>query len=449
MRYDLGLMDMYPIEVSGTKIENDPMFEVTLKSKIDPQKLEDAVYRAMKFHPLFATQVRYDGSYFLQSNNRPVKLIHAKLKERPLEFCSTTNGYPWQMCWYDRTITLEWCHGITDGRGAFDFIKSVLSIYCGMEVPVVPRKIMLGPGLEPFVNKKEKGVDYSVDPKGFSKRALPVYDRGFKTDCYVLSAKAEEITKLSTETGSSPSVVFSVLLSQAIRNQLPAKERNKNVACNIVMDLRKPLKYETMHNCVEYKRITYQDKHNSMSFADICHEYKKKLDHARIPENVVRMITERVNEFELAHVVKFKSLRHGVMKIAGEIMKDTDCNCVMTYLGKTDFPEEVNEMIEDFQFRVWHDFGECILAAVDFNGTFRMNLCENYMEKGIVENFITLCAEAGIHINCLSTMEYEQGRFVEEGNTKTKVKLRRSEERAPKESRAPFPEALGSPAMFL
>lgn len=449
MRYDLGLMDMYPIEASGTTIENDPMFKITLKSKIDPVVLEDAVYRAIRFHPLFGTQVRFDDVYYLQTNNRPVKLVHAKDSSRPLDFCKNTNGYPWQLCWYDRTITFEWCHGVTDGRGALDFLKTMLSIYCGMKFPVVPRKIMLGPGLEPFVDSKEKGIGYKMEPAGFSKRTLPVYKRGYKTDCHVLSADTKEIIDLSHKTGSSPSVVLSVLLSQAIRKHLPANASNRNVACNVVMDLRKCFVYETMHNCAEYKRITYQDKHDSMSFKEICADYKAILDHARIRENVVRMVTERIASFRALHYVHSKGIRHAAMHVIARLLKDSDCNCVLTYLGKTDFPEEVNAQIEDFQFRVWHDFGECILAAVDFNGTFKINICENYIEKGIVEDFIELCAEQGIYWNYLESTEYEQGHFVEESSIRTKISERNSEERAPRETLLPFPDPLGSPAVFL
>ena len=414
MRYDLGLMDMYPIEASGTIIENDPMFKIVMKEEVDPIKLEDSVYRAIKFHPLFGTQVGYDGSYYLETNNRPVKIIHADEANRPLEFCKGTNGYPWQICWWENSITFEWCHGVTDGMGALDFIRTMLCAYCGMEFEKIPRKIMLGPGLEPFVDQKERGVNFNIQPKGFSTSAMPIYDRGYETDCHVLQGSTQEILSVSRANESCPSAVLAVLLSRALRSYIPEKVRNRNVACNVVMDLRRPLRYETMHNCVEYKRITYQDKHDGMSIGDISREYKQVLDNARIRENVVRLITERVNLFKAYHLVKNKKRRKQVLGLIGKFMKDSDCNCVLTYLGDVRFPEKVAAHIEDIQVRCWHDFGECCMACLDFNGVFTINICENYIKKGVVAKFIELCEEEGIHLVEKETFKFEQRHFVEE-----------------------------------
>lgn len=414
MRYNLGLMDQYPIEASGSIIENNPMFRVVLKEEVDPILLEDSIYKALKFHPLFETQVEFDKDYYLLSNNRPVRILKISEDKRPKHFGKFTNGYPWQVCYYDKTITFEWLHGVSDGVGAFAFLKHVLDAYCGSKMPEIQRRFQLAPGLEPFFDKKQKGINYEIDPQGFNVKDLPVYNRGYKTDCHVLKAKTEEIIKVSKDNESSIAPVLAILLSKAVRGHINKKARNKNVACNIVMDLRRPLNYETMHNCVEYKRITYMDKHEDMSFKDVAMEYKKKLDNARIPENVVRAITERVSEFEMFHIIKTKKLRKLVLKNVAKFIKDTDCNLVTTYLGKQEFSQEIYDKVEDIQFRVWHDFGECIMACMDYNGTFTINICENYIEKGIVEDFIKLSRAEGINWDYVDVTQFEQATFVEE-----------------------------------
>ena len=89
-------------------------------------------------------------------------------------------------------------------------------------------------------------------------------------------------------------------------------------------------------------------------------------------------------------------------------MKHTDCNFVLTYLGKMDLGEEVMKGIYDFSFRSWTDFGECNLAAIDFGGTLVLNICENFYNKGIVKDFIDICNEKGIHFEIEKEYEYEQ-----------------------------------------
>ena len=88
-------------------------------------------------------------------------------------------------------------------------------------------------------------------------------------------------------------------------------------------------------------------------------------------------------------------------------MKHTDSNFVFTYLGKMDLSEEVMKGISDFSFRSWTDFGECNLAAIDFNGTLILNICENFYNKEIIKDFINICNEMGIHFEIDSEYEYE------------------------------------------
>lgn len=69
------------------------------------------------------------------------------------------------------------------------------------------------------------------------------------------------------------------------------------------------------------------------------------------------------------------------------------------------------EGIADFQFRSWTDFGECNIAALDFNGTLLLNICENYQNKKIVPTFIQLCREQGMYIEELKCIEFEQANY--------------------------------------
>ena len=63
MRYNLGLMDQYPIEAAGSTIENNPMYRVFFKQPIDPIRLEEAFLKAIKSYPLFCTKVAFDQEY--------------------------------------------------------------------------------------------------------------------------------------------------------------------------------------------------------------------------------------------------------------------------------------------------------------------------------------------------------------------------------------------------
>ena len=416
MRYNLGYMDKYPIEAAGSVIENNPMFKIYMKSPVDAARLEGALYKAMETYPLFATRVEFDGEYYLATNTRPIKLIHAGEEDRPLNFGKDTNDYPWQCCYRDNVITFEWLHGVTDGLGAMNFFSQVLIRYCQPELPAsVPvEPLPLGLGLEPFYDPKEKGENFHTDPPGFSFKDFPaIKNRGYTTDCHHLRASTAEIAACARNLGSSFAPVIALLFSKALRRRLPENIKNRNVACNVVMNLRQPLEYETMHNCVEYKRITYQDKYDAMSLKDAAAEYKHILDNGRLKANVVKMVTDRVRLFRVLHAIRVKKILNSIVSLTGLLLKDKDCNFVLTYPGQITFPKSVLDEVEDVQLKLWHDFGECIIACLDYNGVFNVNICENYADKGVVDEFIRISEEVGIHWENVSCAEFTQAHFVE------------------------------------
>ena len=119
-------MDMYPIAVNKTQIENNPFLQAILKDPVDAERLYDAVKKSLCEHPLFACTMRREKEYYLETNEKEFLLIHAAEENRPLAFGDATNGFLWQMCYDQHTISFEWCHAISDGRGGFALFSSVL-----------------------------------------------------------------------------------------------------------------------------------------------------------------------------------------------------------------------------------------------------------------------------------------------------------------------------------
>ena len=170
MKYQMGVMDLYPISANKTQMENNPFFQAKLKEPVDAERLHAAVKQSLGKHPLFACTLRYEKGYYLETNDKEFLLIRAAEENRPLAFGDATNGFLWQMCYDDHTISFEWCHAVTDGKGAYAFFSSVLCHYFGVDRPVEPA---LGLGLESLYNKAEKGIPQKKQGPGFAANALP------------------------------------------------------------------------------------------------------------------------------------------------------------------------------------------------------------------------------------------------------------------------------------
>ena len=403
--YKLGVMDLFPIAMNQTNMENSPLLKVQFVDKVDAERLYDAVKSALKDHPLFACTVVRNKQYFLEENDKDFRLFHVSEEDRPLTYGDATNGFLWQICYDDHHVIFEWCHAISDGRGGYEFLASILSNYFHVERPV---ELNLDLGLESFYDKKEKGIPQKKQPRGFRAKHMPYMKRGYRTDCHVLKVPMKEVLAVSKQNDSSPAAVLTPLFSMAMRKNLSERIKNRNVCCNIIIDCRRPMKFKTMHNCVLSKRITYIDKYDELDFPLVSTMYRAFIDLAVQPENIVREATSMVNSIRILASMKPRFLQKAFAKMLAKSMKHTDSNFVFTYFGKMDLGEEVMKGISDFTFRSWTDFGECNLAAIDFDGTLVLNICENFYNKKVIQDFIDLCNEVGIHFEVEREYEYEQ-----------------------------------------
>ena len=404
-RYKLGVMDLFPIAINKTCMENSPFFKVQFVQKVDAERLYDAVRRALKDHPLFACTIVYDKQYYLEEHDKEFRFFNVNEENRPLKYGDDTNGFLWQICYDDYHVIFEWCHAISDGRGGYEFFASILSHYFNVERQV---ELNFELGLESFYDKKEKGIPQKKQPLGFKAKNMPYMKRGYRTDCHILKVPMKEVLAVSKKNDSSPAGVLPPLFSMAMRKNLSRRIKNRNVCCSVIIDCRKPMQFKTMHNCVLSKKVTYIDKYDELDFSSVSTIYRSLIDLAVQPENIVREATSMVNTINLIVALRPRFLQKPFAKILTKSMKHTDCNFVFTYLGKMDLGEEIMSGISDFSFRSWTDFGECNLAAVDFGGTLVLTICENFYNKEIIKDFIDICDEKGIHFEIESEYEYEQ-----------------------------------------
>ena len=401
----MGVMDLYPIAVNKTKIENNPFFQAKLKETVDVTRLYEAVRQSLREHPLFACTMRYKNGYYLETNEKEFNLICADEENRPLTFGDATNGFLWQLCYDEYTISFEWCHAISDGRGGFAFFASVLCHYFGEDRVVVPA---LELGLESLYDKSEQGIPQKKQAPGFAANTIPFIKRGYRTDCHILKAPMNEVLAVTKKNDASPAAVLPPLISMALRKHMNPKAKNKNVSCNVVIDCRGPMHFPTMHNCIISKNITYVDRYDTMDFALVSTIYRSLLDLAVQQENIVKAATETVDMIRPLVSVKPRFLQKIMAKVAAGVMKHSESNFTFTYLGKADLPDVVMNGLADFHFRSWTDFGECNVAAIDFGGTLILNICENFQDKQIIPDLINLCSTVGIHFEKVNELIYEQ-----------------------------------------
>lgn len=409
MRYELGNLDRYSIAINGSVMENSGFFKATVDEKVDGDRLLKAIKTALDYHPLFKCKMSYDTKYYLEDNvGAEIIIFNTDTDNRPKEFGKNTNYYLFQVCYCENEISFEWCHAVSDGRGAIAFFSTILDAYFGVELPPVPTEFPLELGFESIYDKSVKPFGQVKQPPGFKAKDMKTIDNGYKCTSRILKAETSEVMRVAKKVDATPAAIIVPLFCRAIREHLPKEVKNRNVSCGVVVDMRGLLNMQTMHNFFANKVITYQDRFDTYDLPELSTVYRGILDLFVQPENLIWACTDLKDSTDFLYNMRPLKLQKAVVKVVCKIIKRTMNNIGFTYLGRVPFSDEVKSRLKDFNFRSWPDIGDCVLAAVDLNGTLIIDVCENYYDKGVVDSFIRICREIGINIEEYQTTTFEQ-----------------------------------------
>ena len=114
-KYKLGVMDLYPLAVMGTSIEDSPTMIMTLDEPVDGEKLYDVLCKTVEMFPLFKTRIVFDKGWYLEKNDDPIVIFNEDDHDRAFTWKKGTNDYPWKLSYYQDQIIIRWCHTIQTG----------------------------------------------------------------------------------------------------------------------------------------------------------------------------------------------------------------------------------------------------------------------------------------------------------------------------------------------
>jgi hypothetical protein len=102
---------------------------IRLCDLIDPDVLRNAVDTTMRRYPYFCVELQErDGQYIFAENQRPVVIANSP---HGVELNSKqSNFHMIAFSWWDSWMMLDVFHGITDGTGAYEVIRTLMHYYC-------------------------------------------------------------------------------------------------------------------------------------------------------------------------------------------------------------------------------------------------------------------------------------------------------------------------------
>lgn len=311
-------------------------------------------------------------------------------------------GYLFAVSYKKSRIRLRIHHGLADGRGIFEFAKSLMYYYfleCGIpmepEDKVITKETPRGEteDMDPFV----AFGDASIEPFGqfISKEAFCAteedeYEQQPRCYRYEIALPIVDLLKAAKKVDSSPLPLLSVLISAAFRKTWETGDQP--ITGYVPLDLRTRFDVMTLQNCAYFVPIPHA-KRNAGRPLDIQATVQRGFMDLQLQEENLRRrmgtLEKSQQDFkamEAPFAVKQKAAT-GRTRSGSK----TRYSYVMTYVGKISLPELMRRQVNDFMINIPAFDIPVTIAAAEYDGILNLVITQNFDSNKFVKNLLAEC----------------------------------------------------------
>lgn len=380
----------------------------TLKEKIDPETLTDAVNVVLERFPTFKVKLRKGLFwYYLEENKKPFIV-----NEEPPYFmqfigaAQNTNDYLFNVFYLDKKINLVMFHALTDGTGGMELLKAIIFEYLVLKGHKIKSKGLLKTIYSPAtldectdkflqVYEKKNNVKLQKEYNAYRLNGTPfnVFGTGMIRGTFKVSQiKALSKKYNATITGFIAGLVMHSIYKNYIENK---NVKNQNVKLLIPVNMRKFYKSDTIRNFALFARVGTDFKHNGALNLEecikVCNDQIKEQTKKDVLDTVIASHVKSEKNWALKLAPLF--IKDVAMQIAYALVGDNLHTTSFSNLGIVKLPESVSKHVENIDFALGTSYSaKYTLAAISYNDyltiTFSREFVETYLEKDFF-NFLT------------------------------------------------------------
>ncbi len=237
-------------------------FSALMTEPVRPDCLQRAVNQTMPRFPGFSVRIKRGAFWhYFEPNSNPGPFVKPDISNpcQPVRF-QEDNGWLIRFFYYERRISLEVFHAVSDGAGTIVFFRTVLAVYLrelGYDIPngdgilditEAPRKEELEDAYARYAGKK--ALRGSLEPTAFSNVSAPepFYTLNFTVGILPVDILRQTAKKYNA---SITEYLTAVLLQCLLENQKQRRfSRPRPVALAIPINLRPWFPSETLRNFI-------------------------------------------------------------------------------------------------------------------------------------------------------------------------------------------------------
>ncbi len=402
---------IYPV-VASAKNSGIYRISVYLRSVVDPVLLQQAVIDCRERFPSFYVKLHRGLFWYYFETNPKNPIVYP---ENPFICRSinvhTNNHFQFTFFHYRNRISLEMFHSLSDGGGAFQFLKTILYRYHELKGtnPVndgsifkltdQPDKAELEDSYRSYYTrtkpKKRPFIRaYRIKGSRFLHQGINLTVGHVPTESLLEVAKAHKVSLSEYIVGL---YLWAIIVSGN------SKDLQKHpVAISVPVNLRQYYPSRSIRNFSLFFNVRYQVASSVPSLDEILETIKKEFVKGRNIEEMQSLINLNVR-FEKNPLIRiiplfFKKL---IFKIGYAILGDLPITSSVTNLGTINLPESLAEEVERFEVNIASG-RKPGLAMISYRGNTAIALNRCRTDSSIEKNFFSELAKAGLKVTIQS-----------------------------------------------
>lgn len=380
-----------------------------LKSEVDGEILKQALRKIRNRFPSFFVRLT-DGFLWKGFKSAPVDVDEIVVHD--YEFCSpvkTETKYAplFKIHYYKNRISLDIFHGVTDGRGATIFLKTLLAAYFNLRGIYIPATHgILDLNEEPKAEELEDGYQKFYDktkgklPRN-EKAAYQHYIHEENGDFSVMQGKfsAAELKKITKELGVT---VTEYLIAVYAYSYYINRDTNikKPIKIQFPIDLRKIFGLNTLRNFSLVTSLSLDYREKPFSFEEILKIAKEQMVKGKDKDLLQKALNTNAADASMAITKYSPSFMKKPFILAGFFLYgERLITSPISNLGLIDAPDELKEHVDYFDCTIGATKMNSINAAViTFGDNVVVTFSTKKQRRDVQNSFFEFLKQQGIDV---------------------------------------------------
>lgn len=407
---------------STTSEKDTKVFRFTceLYENVDPDILQKALDRTIEDFPIYRSVLRRGvfWYYFQRSNQRPlVEKEHLRLCA-PIYY-SHARTLLFRVQYFNKRITIEVYHSISDGTGALFFTQTLVHYYITYAHGDDKTLVHMKPSYQPSHSEKmSDGFEKYFKGQTFRSLATSKEKKEDKAKVYKIPGRRTENDEVSLVEGTLPmslikeeirkynttvSVYLVAVLINSIHKARAKQQGDSSIVVSVPINLRQFYQSNTTRNFFSRMNIGYNFyREQTDDFQHILRvvegEFKRGLD-----PDVQRKRMEKLLMLETNPVIRVVPLvlKDFILRIAN-IFENKTLTSSFSNMGNVVMPPGFEKYIR--QFSICVSARKPQICLVTYNGKMVVSFTSPYVENEIQRRFFRHFVELGAEVEIVANL---------------------------------------------